>query len=738
MSSEDQEDSEDIEPSSSSWRSLSLLPCSRELEKRDPLHANLLYERAIGENAGSYKLWHAYLLHKTRQLEGKPIDDELYEDVNKCFEKALVFMHKMPRIWMEYCTLLDRQLFITKTRRTFNKALESLPITQHSRIWPLFLDFIKKDHVPVETAVRIYKRYIQFQPEDAENFIDYLHIKNRIDESATLLFDIINRSNFQSKRNKTKHQLWEELCDMICEYADQIQTIDAEAVLRDGIDRYRDQQGKLYNSLARYYIHLGMFSSARNVYDEAIHNVKTKKDFVEVWEAYTNFEEKYLEHLMEQNESSQSQLQEIEMRQAMLEELITNNGLLLNRVALRQNPHNVREWQKRVQLCNEIENCEKAKEETFIEALRKVDPKQALGKYEDLWIEYAIFYAELGDVDKARDTFERAIEAKYVKYEDLAKVWCAYIEYELRLNPDKALKLAKRATSSIKNLNLWLLYADLEDNLGNFQSTKAVYDRILDLRIATPQTILNYASFLEERQYYEDAFRVYEKGIFLFKWPVSYNIWCTYLDKFMKRYGTKKLDRARDLLEQCLKDCPSNFAFEIYLLYAKLEEERGLLNRAQAVYTLAAQKVELKRKPELFKIYLRSMMNLADIDKIRAIYEQAIATLDNKSAREFCLEYASLEEELGEIDRARTIFSFCSQMCDPRVDKEFWKLWADFEQKFGALETIDEMLRIKRSIEVLFPRPEFLSDITIESATIAKAMEIKALEAEQQEGVNIS
>lgn len=691
--------------SDTTWRSLSILPCTTELERSDPERATILYERAIRENAGSYKLWHAYLLHRTRQLEGVALNDELYEKVNNCFERALVFMHKMPRIWIEYCTLLDRQLFITRTRRTFNRALEALPITQHSRIWPLYLDFIRKDHIPVETAVRIFKRYIQLQPEDAENFIDYLHVNNRIDEAATLLCDIINRPNFQSKRNKTKYQLWEELCDLICEYADQILSIDAEAVLRDGITRYHDQQGRLWNSLARYYVQLGMFASARNVYDEAIHCVTTKKDFVEVWEAYTNFEEKYLEHLIDQDQLDENQLLDIEMRQASLEELITNNGLLLNRVALRQNPHNVCEWQKRVQLCDSIEGANVAKDETFMEALQTIDPQQAIGKYEDLWIEYAIFHADSQRPDKARQVFEKATGAKFVKPEQLARVWCAYIEYELKSSSEKAIRLAKRATATIKNLRLWLLYADLEENYGNFKSTKAVYDRILDLKIATPQVILNYASFLEDNQYYEESFRAYERGVSLFKWPNCYNIWHTYLHKFISRYGNKKLDRTRDLLEQCLKDCPSNHAFEIYLLYAKLEEESGLLSRAQNVYTRAAQRVESKRKAALFKIYIVSMMNLVDISKIRSIYEQAIAALDNKNARNFCLEYANLEEQLGEIERARTIYSYCSQMCDPRVDKEFWKLWASFEQKFGGLETIDEMLRIKRSIEALFPQP---------------------------------
>ena len=54
------------------------------------------------------------------------------------------------------------------------------------------------------------------------------------------------------------------------------------------------------------------------------------------------------------------------------------------------------------------------------------------------------------------------------------------------------------------------MYADLEESLGTFQSTKSVYQRILDLRIATPQLIMNYAIFLEEHNYFEEAFKVSE------------------------------------------------------------------------------------------------------------------------------------------------------------------------------------------------------------------------------------
>jgi len=53
--------------------------------------------------------------------------------------------------------------------------------------------------------------------------------------------------------------------------------------------------------------------------------------------------------------------------------------------------------------------------------------------------------------------------------------------------------------------------------------------------------------------------QAYEKGIALFRWPNVYDLWSTYLTKFIDRYGGKKLERARDLFEQCLDGCPEQF-----------------------------------------------------------------------------------------------------------------------------------------------------------------------------------
>lgn len=59
-----------------------------------------------------------------------------------------------------------------------------------------------------------------------------------------------------------------------------------------------------------------------------------------------------------------------------------------------------------------------------------------------------------------------------------------------------------------KSLRLWMLHVDLEESLGSLESTRAVYERILDLRIATPQIIINYALLLEVKTvlYYNHKF----------------------------------------------------------------------------------------------------------------------------------------------------------------------------------------------------------------------------------------
>ncbi|GAB0087733.1 Pre-mRNA-splicing factor syf1 homolog [Sergentomyia squamirostris] len=680
---------------------------------------NIVYERALKELPGSYKIWYNYLKTRRKQVKGKIITESIFEEVNNAFERSLVFMHKMPRIWMDYCSFMTVQCKITRTRQIFDRALRALPITQHHRIWPLYLDFLQRFNIP-ETAVRVYRRYLKLFPENAEEYIEYLIGIDRLDEAAQQLASVVDHENFISKHGKSNHQLWNELCELISKNPDKVHSLNVDAIIRGGLRRYTDQLGHLWNSLADYYVRSGLFERARDIYEEAIQTVTTVRDFSQVFDAYAQFEELNLKKWMEEASENPGEDTDvnIEIRFARFEYLMERRLLLLNSVLLRQNPHNVPEWHKRVKL---FEGKPSDIIRTFTEAVQTVQPKLAVGKLHTLWVEFAKFYEANDQLEDARVVLEKATHVEYMKVDDLASVWCEWAEMEIRQEHyDRALAIMHRATAMpkkraayhdekepvqlrvYKSLKVWSMYADLEESFGTYKSCKAVYDRIIDLRICTPQIIINFGMFLEEHNYFEEAFRAYEKGIALFKWPYVYDIWNTYLTKFLQRYDGSKLERARDLFEQCLEHCPPEYAKCFYLLYAKLEEDHGLARNAMAVYERGTGGVEAAEQAAMFNIYIKKAAEIYGLPRTRQIYEKAIEVLPEESSREMCMRFAEMETKLGEVDRARAIYAHCSQMCDPRVTVEFWNGWKDFEVRHGNEDTMREMLRIRRSVQATY------------------------------------
>jgi pre-mRNA-splicing factor SYF1 len=198
---------------------------------------------------------------------------------------------------------------------------------------------------------------------------------------------------------------------------------------------------------------------------------------------------------------------------------------LLNDVLLRQNPHSVRHWTERAKLFVEKGDTSKIIA-CYAKACKTISPHKCDGKFQELWVEYAKFYEGLGDLEGAKKVFEEAIKVPFRRVDDLAYVWCQWAEMELRCQKyKKAIDLLGRATSPrsadlsiryndetqtpqkrlFKCVKLWSFYVDLEESVGSYEGTKVAYDRILELKIATPQIIINYASFLEEQKYFDEV-----------------------------------------------------------------------------------------------------------------------------------------------------------------------------------------------------------------------------------------
>ena len=251
-----------------------------------------------------------------------------------------------------------------------------------------------------------------------------------------------------------------------------------------------------------------------------------------------------------------------------------------------------------------------------------------------------------------------------------------------------------------KSAKLWSFYVDLVESVSTLEETRAIYERIFELRIATPQTVVNYANLLEENKYFEDSFKIYERGLDLFQYPVAFELWNLYLTKAVDRRIS--MERLRDLFEQAVENVPPKFARPLFLMYGNLEEERGLARHAMRIYERATRAVADSDRSEMFNFYITKSASNFGLTSTRPIYERAIAALPDAEAKVMCVKFADMERRLGEIDRARAIYGHASQFCDPRVSQDFWSTWEGFEVRHGNEDTFKEMLRIKRSVQAKF------------------------------------
>lgn len=260
----------------------------------------VLYERALQALPGSYKIWHAYLRERLELVRNLPINHSLYQALNNTFERALVTMHKMPRIWIMYLVSLTQQKLVTRTRRTFDRALCALPVTQHDRIWEHYLVFVSQRGIPIETSLRVYRRYLKYDPSHIEDLLEFLLNSELWQEAAERLAGVLNDDRFYSIKGKTKHRLWLELCDLLTQHATEISGLNVDAIIRGGIKKFTDEVGRLWTSLADYYIRRKLVEKARDIFEEGMTTVVTVRDFSVIFDAYSQFEESMLALKMEE------------------------------------------------------------------------------------------------------------------------------------------------------------------------------------------------------------------------------------------------------------------------------------------------------------------------------------------------------------------------------------------------------------------------------------------------------
>jgi pre-mRNA-splicing factor SYF1 len=666
----------------------------------------LFYDRAVRRFPRSYKLWSDYCDTRSSYVAQFLLSHERSTGrTNGTYERALLNLWTCPRLWEDYLSFLGRQGRLTLLRRTMNRAIQSLPITQHDRLWACCLGILR-DSAAHHTVADAYQRFLQLHPEHIEDACDYFITQKATKLAASFIRRLLDSPSFASLSGRNKYFWWSQLATLIGVDAD---IDDAERLLRDGCRDFVVETGRMWVLIGEHLARLGRFADAIQTFDDALNSTTTARDFCVVFEGAAQ--------LLLAIESATSEYSG--MYERKLNDLLDRREHLLNATLLRENVNNVGCWIQRVALYLDYEYnynvrsrhdiMDALKDLTdqqgqlliFIEAIESVDPRKACdGAFCDLWINLSVL------LDQPHRALELALSDSGLLSSDVLGVYRYYAELELRNHREmSARELLYRAISdrrvqgSKRIALLWNLLLDVEWSFGGVAATRDLFERCVGSRMVTQRHIIAYAAFLEESAQFEDMFRVFEKGIELSGWPYCGSIWLMYLQKFVKFVQGGRRERARDLFEEALREAPSKESLPIFVLYARFEEDFGLFARAMDVYRRG---VDCTQSDDLLDVWIAAACRHLGVGGAREPYELAIGRFRGQRAVDWCVKYAGFEARLTEFDRARAIYAHGTQFANPEECAGFWDSFERFEQTHGTRETYQEMLSQKNLARAKF------------------------------------
>ncbi|KAG2731598.1 hypothetical protein G9P44_005185 [Scheffersomyces stipitis] len=576
-----------------------------------------------------------------------------------------------------------------------------------------------------------------------------------------------------------------------------------ESLILQAIQLDPENLGEIYKGFSRYLQTPNSSIDARYYFEKGLKNCLTVRDFEIIYRLYTNYQEEKLVQLrddIKKYPTEDSYSIEFNFRIHCLETLIDNRPILLNDMSLRQDRNNLDAWFKRVDIYGENLNQIL---KVYVSAISSINPFQAhsasgieANKLSKIWIDYASVYASREDYSTANLIYSKAVESQFRDLDELAELYIQWSEMLLQSNFDDAdsrslsviedvlLKkfdpdLDKHAKQSVqfrihRSTKLWMFYLDLlesfiedKDSTSEIEKVIKAYDKMIEMKIATARTIINYAQFLQSWKYFEKSFKVYESGLTYFKdSEVRYHIWKLYLPEILQRENIG-IERIRDLFEMCLfgnendVGIPAHLSKDLILQYFQFEKGKGFLMNSIRILKSGIQKLrkELSEqnvsrnvrnnlaidKFDLYKKVFETIGILQDTDETRNAYESAVQddSLTLPQIIEVTNSFINFEKSLKQLDRVRALFKFVTRLSAPDaiIMKQVWEAWEQFEVEYGSEATFKDMLRFKRTVVEEYARNELLKNSLnpmgfVKSSTGPKVSSINASEEREPQKVN--
>jgi len=236
-------------------------------------------------------------------------------------------------------------------------------------------------------------------------------------------------------------------------------------------------------------------------------------------------------------------------------------------------------------------------------------------------------------------------------------LWVKYAMWEeTQLEFDRSRSVWERALEiDHRNVTIWLKYAEMEMRHRNVNRARNIWDRAVAILPRVDQFWYKYAYMEEVLGNVAGARQVFDRWM---QWAPEDNAWTSFI-KMELRYN--EVAQARGVFERFVQTIPK---ITTWLKFAKFEIKNGTPDRAREVFE-------------------RSIRELGDFAHDPALL----------------LSFAKFEERVKETDRARAIYKFALDNIPKSNATELYAAFVAFEKQHGDREGIEEVIVSKRRFQ---------------------------------------
>eukprot|EP01120_Amphizonella_sp_Union-15-10_P014658 TRINITY_DN719_c0_g3_i1.p1 TRINITY_DN719_c0_g3~~TRINITY_DN719_c0_g3_i1.p1 ORF type:complete len:663 (+),score=163.27 TRINITY_DN719_c0_g3_i1:30-2018(+) len=530
------------------------------------------YEDAIRRNRYGIGGWLKYAAWEEQQGD--------LERARSIFERAIEVDYRNVQIWLKYAETEMRNRNVNHARNVWDRAVTLLPRVNQFWYKYIFMEDMLSNYAG---ARRLYERWMEWKP-DKHAWYAYIKFETRNNEIDRVR-DIFRRFVMchETVDAWLKWAKWEEGRGEV-DSSRKVYEMSLEYLGEDS------HHPKLFISFAKFEERYKEFDRARTIYKYALDHIP-KNIAGKLFQKFIQFEKQF-------------------GNREGIEDVIFGKRRFQYEEEVKHNPMNYDAWFDYIRLEESTGDKNKIREvyERAIANKPPAEEKRFWRRYIYLWINYAL-YEELDakDIERTRQVYKEALRlVPHAKF-SFAKLWIMFANFELRQKDLTAVRATYgNAIGLAPSEKIFRAYILLETLLCNFDRCRTLYSKYLEWNPENCNAWVDFAKFEDNLGEIERARALFDLAIQQQLLDMPELVWKKFIDFEMEN---EENDKVRHLYEELLKRTKH---VKVWISFAQFEVAIGNLARARDIYKEAFSKLKTPETKEERVLLWESWRNFED------------------------------------------------------------------------------------------------------------------------------